>query len=113
MIELRNLLEKADAENSKIYKDILKSVCMDVSGKSIDEVKRRKVNIFDNEMKKFLIRTNTLYRMGYSLEEGGKYVEFIEGENTFKTTEKYILVTRDTELRPVIGPEQQRAVAIH
>lgn len=98
MIDLRNLLEKADAENAKIYKGILKNICEDVSNRTIGAVKKKDMNIFDNVMKKFLFKTDTLYRMGYSLEEGGKYVEFVEKENKFKTTEKYILVTRDTEL---------------
>lgn len=98
MIELRNLLEQADIENSKIYKRILSDVIEDTGGAAMDDIVRRGMNVFDNILKRFLFKTNIKYRMGFCLEKGGLYVEYNSVENKFFTTERYILVTRDTEL---------------
>lgn len=98
MIELRNMLTQADEENAKIYKDILMKLTADNLGGSIDNIVRRKMNIFDNSIRRFLFPAVMQYRMGFCLENGGSYVEYIKSENKFNTTEQFILVTRDTEI---------------
>lgn len=101
MIELRNLLESVDTVNAKLYRDILTILFQSdaaMSNAKLHEIARRKMNIYDNVLKTFLLKTNTKYRMGYCLENGGKYVEFKGDEKKFCTTERYVLVSRDTIL---------------
>jgi hypothetical protein len=101
MIELRSLLEKTDHENGKLYRETLlkvSSTLMEISGPAISEVISKHMNIYDNKLKIFFFKTNTKYRMGYSMEDGGKYVKFNEEQNKFDTNERYVLVTRDTVL---------------
>lgn len=98
MIELRNLLNQADEENASIYNKILLNLSVDNLGRSIDSIVRRKMNIFDNNLGRFLFPAVAQYRMGYCLESGGRYVEYNKFENRFNTTERFVLVTRDTEI---------------
>lgn len=98
MIELRILLEQTDAENAKIYKEILTDISVETSGGTINSIIRRGMNIFDNKLRRYLFRTTAHYRMGYCLEGGGSYVAYNDEERVFDTTERYILVTRDTQI---------------
>lgn len=101
MIELRNLLESADSKNSEVYKEILVNANLSstqTSSIAISKLRKRKMNIYDNTLKQFLFKSNVKYRMGYCLESGGTYVEFLENERRFNTTERHVLVTRDTVL---------------
>lgn len=95
MIELRKLLEDTDKENAKIYNEVLSAV---LNEDAIDYIANKSMNIFDNTRKTYLFKTNTKYRMGYSLSNGGEYVKFINENNRYDTEERYVLLTKDTEL---------------
>lgn len=99
MIELRNVLLNADSANATKYRHILQSALSPTnraSATAISLIRSRNINLFNNNTQKYLVETNKYYRMGYSLQDG--YVHFSSLEQKFLTTDKYILVTENTEL---------------
>lgn len=101
MIELKNLLWSYDSNNAKIYRYYLQKIYekrLLTSASYLEEIKKMGMNIFDNNKGKYFWSTTNFYRMGFCLEESGKYVPYIKNLNQFQTKERYILVTTQTQL---------------
>lgn len=101
MIELKNLLQQYDKINADIFKEALLTLQTEnlhASSSVFREIELRSMNVYDNELKMFLLPNTSKYRMGFSMEGGGTYVSFDNNSRKFRTNEKYIMVSRDTQV---------------
>lgn len=101
MLQLRKLLQQHDTNNSESFRNVLFQISgmeIDISSELIKEVAAKDINVYDNELRTFLIPTTSKYRIGFCLTGGGSYVPFNRQANTFSTKEKYVLVSRDNKI---------------